>query len=268
MIRNLYRPGIPADACPKAQRITRSFALSFGAGLLLLAASVGGAQETFPVVHNEPITIRILDGKDGHPLVHTHLSLVGGYNQSDLHLEMWHQETITDDKGNARVSNALANLPLLKIAVAKSHLCQSDSHTAFSVEQIRRDGFSTANVCGIATVVDAPGVFTVFVKTAPPKHGSPATSHPLHAAVPAPPAAPPSSAPAAAAPKLSAPAKAAPPPLTAPALVTPAPAPVPATRDPAAPTTAPVPDPDPQQPDPDHPGNLRTLAATPLATVA
>ena len=43
----------------------RSFALTFGAGLALLAASVCSADEPTAVVHNDPITVRILGG-NGH----------------------------------------------------------------------------------------------------------------------------------------------------------------------------------------------------------
>jgi hypothetical protein len=156
-----------------------SLAFCLGSRLLLLAAQVRGADETFPVVHNDPITIRILDGTDGRPLAHAHLSLVAGYNQRDHHLEMWHEDALTDDHGRARFPDALANLPFLQIRVAKQHICQPDSGSAtFNVDRIRRDGLSTANRCGTATVEDAPGVFTVFVKikNAAPKPALP-TAH-------------------------------------------------------------------------------------------
>jgi hypothetical protein len=131
----------------------------------LPAAQVRGAVEVFPAVHGDPITIRILDGKDGHALAHARLSLVAGYNQRDLHLEMWRTEAITDDRGGARLPDALANLPLLQIAVAKTPVCQAHSGSAtFSVDLIRRDGVSTANRCGTASTENTPGVFVVFVK--------------------------------------------------------------------------------------------------------
>jgi hypothetical protein len=135
------------------------------AATLPLAAQVRGADEVFPVVHGQPITLRILDGNDGHALAHARLSLVAGYNQRDLHLEMWRQDILTDDHGKARLPDALANLPFLQIAVAKTPVCEPHSGSAtFSVDLIRRDGLSTANRCGTATVENTPGVFTVFVK--------------------------------------------------------------------------------------------------------
>ncbi len=140
-------------------------ASSFAAALVLLAATAGGADETFPVVHNEPITVRVLSGKSGQPLAHAHLTLTAGYSQRDLQLAMWHEDALTDDQGKARLPSELANLPYLEIKVAKKHLCMAGPSTAaFSVERIRRDGLSAANRCGTVTVENAPGVFTVFVK--------------------------------------------------------------------------------------------------------
>jgi hypothetical protein len=143
----------------------RLLAKQFGAGLFLLAAQICGAEESFPVVHNEPITIRVLSGRDGHPLAQVRMTLAAGYNQRDIDLRLRQEEALTDKHGNARLPNALANFPLLVVSVAKQHLCQADRHgAAFSVERIRRDGLSAPNGCGTATVEDAPGMFTVWVK--------------------------------------------------------------------------------------------------------
>jgi hypothetical protein len=144
--------------------MTHHLALSLLVALVLLFASVSGAGETFPVVHNEPITIHIVDGKDGQPLAHVHLSLVAGYDQHDLHLEMWRQEALTDDHGSARLPDELANLPFLQVTVAKSPLCANSHSATFSIDRIRNNGLSAPNSCGIATAEAAPGVFTVFVK--------------------------------------------------------------------------------------------------------
>ncbi len=159
----------------RAQLAILSVTFFLASPLLLVAAQVRGADEDFPVVHGEAIIIRILDGADGHPVTHAHLSLLAGYNQRDLHLEMWRQEAVTDDRGRARLSNALANLPFLQIGVAKKHACEAHAGSAtFSVDLIRRDGLSTPNLCGAAVSDDAPGVFTVFVKTKAPaqKHAA------------------------------------------------------------------------------------------------
>ena len=149
----------------KAQLAISSLAFCLASTTLLLGSQVRGADEVFPVVHGQPITIRILNGKDGHPLAHARLSLVAGYNQRDLHIEMWRQALLTDDRGNARLPDALANLPFLQVAVTKTPVCQAHSGSAiFSVDLIRRDGLSTANRCGTAIVENTPGIFTVFVK--------------------------------------------------------------------------------------------------------
>jgi hypothetical protein len=150
----------------------RPLALSLAAGASLLTATLNGAAETFPVVHNEPITVRILSGKDGLPLVHVHLVLLAGYDQRDLHDQLFRSEVLTDSHGQVRLPRQLANLPWLQVWVAKKPLCQAKPRgDSFSVELIRRDGLSAPNRCGTAVVEDAPGIFTVYVKgkgVAPP----------------------------------------------------------------------------------------------------
>jgi hypothetical protein len=143
----------------------RSLVFSLAAGLVLVTATTSGANETFPVVHNDPITVRILDGTDGHPLAYRHLVLIAGYDRHDLHDQQFREEVLTDAHGQVRLSRQLENLPWLQVWVSKSPLCMGKPGKAsFSVELIRRDGLSAPNRCGTATVEDEPGVFTVFVK--------------------------------------------------------------------------------------------------------
>ena len=101
-----------------------------------------------------------------------HLVLLGGYDQSDLHDQLYRAEILTDAHGQARLPWQLAHLPWLQVWVANKPLCQAKPRgESFSVDLIRRDGLSAPNLCGTATVEDAPGVFTVFVKgkgVAPP----------------------------------------------------------------------------------------------------
>ncbi|HEY1159909.1 MAG TPA: hypothetical protein VGE83_04725, partial [Terracidiphilus sp.] len=145
--------------------MNRSLTMCFGAGVVLVAAAVSWADEVFPVVHNEPIAVRVVDGKDGRPVAHAHVLLVAGYDLRDLRLGIWREEALTDGEGMARLSSGLKNLPWLQVRVAKRHLCEGDADgAAFSVEQIRRDGLSAANRCGTATDENAAGVVTVFVK--------------------------------------------------------------------------------------------------------
>lgn len=130
-----------------------------------MTAISSSAAERFPVMHSEPITVRILGGKDGRPLGRLHLVLIGGYDQRDMREELFREEVLTDARGQARLSNQLANLPWLQVWVGSKTLCQSHPRiTGFSVDLIRSDGLSTPNLCGKATVPDTPGVFTVFVK--------------------------------------------------------------------------------------------------------
>ena len=236
-----------------AQLAILTFAFYLGSPLFVRAAQVRGADEDFPVVHDDTITIRVLDASDGHPIIHAHLSLLAGYNQRDLHLEMWHDDVSTDDHGIARLPNAMANLPLLQIGVQKQQVCQAGSGSAiFSIDRIRRDGLSTSNRCGKATFGDAPGAFTVFVKS---KIHAPKPSKPLKACKVRKPAPAPAAAPAPPAPATAAP-------TPAPALAPKAPAPtVPALGEPTpadpAPEESPVP-----------PGNLRALAVDRFPAVA
>jgi hypothetical protein len=146
--------------------VIRPFAVSLAAGLALIAASGRGEGESFPVVHNEPITVRILGGKDGQPQGRLHLIFIAGYNWNDMREQLFREEALTDAHGQVRLSNQLANLPWLRVWVDKETLCQENPRIAsYSVELMRRDGLSTPNRCGKATVEDRPGVFIVFVKS-------------------------------------------------------------------------------------------------------
>jgi hypothetical protein len=135
------------------------------AAIVLVATAACGASESFPVEHNEPIAVRVLDGKDGKPQANEHVVLVAGYDRRDLGMGLWREEVLTDSEGMVRLSNALTNLPLLRVQVIKRRACEADgAKAAFSVDRIRRDGLSAANRCGTAVAPDAPGVMTVFVK--------------------------------------------------------------------------------------------------------
>ncbi|MGA2046333.1 MAG: hypothetical protein ABSG96_01505 [Terracidiphilus sp.] len=143
------------------RNLTICACLSFG----LLGGSVCRADEVFPVVHNEPIAVRVLNGKDGHPQAQTRVVLTAGYDRRDLRLAQWREEVLTDSAGMVQLSNALRNLPLLQVEVPNRHGCAPGAETmALSVERIRGSGMTGANRCGTAVVENAPGVFTVFVK--------------------------------------------------------------------------------------------------------
>lgn len=145
--------------------MTRLIVVLFAMGLALAAVSASGGAEVFPVDHKEPITIRIVGGKDGRPLGRLHLVLISGYDRSDMREQLFREEVLTDAHGQARLSNQMANLPWLQVWVGKKSLCQDDApRGSFSVALIRREGLSAPNSCGKATVEDEPGIFTVFVK--------------------------------------------------------------------------------------------------------
>jgi hypothetical protein len=146
----------------------RSLAVSLAIALDLLAPATICADEADAALHNDRIVVRILDGADGQPLAHLHLVLLVGYDQDDIRKQLWREETLTDEQGNARLSSQFAHLPWLQVSVAHRHFCQKNSGEAsFSVERIRRDGLSAPNRCGIATAENIPGLFTLFVKSEP-----------------------------------------------------------------------------------------------------
>jgi hypothetical protein len=134
----------------------------------LAAAGEGAltAVEPFPVDHHEIITVRVLSGKTGWPVAYAHVLLLGGYDLQDLRERIYAEEEESNDVGQLHLSQQMANLPFLQVWVTKLALCQgSPRRAAFSVERMRRDGLSAPNECGLVAVEDAPGVFTVFVKT-------------------------------------------------------------------------------------------------------
>jgi hypothetical protein len=182
--------------------MNRNLTVWIGAVSVLLGTAKGSAVEVFPVVHHEPITVRLLDGKGGRPQARVHVVLVAGYDRRDLALGLWREDAVTDADGKVRLSDALRNLPLLRVKVLKRHVCAAGMEAEISVEWIRLSGLSGANRCGFASAENMPGVFTVFVKgksagplaanpeIASPQTASPETASSRSAATPAKPVAP------------------------------------------------------------------------------
>jgi len=137
------------------------------AGAWLLAVMGGGAaRASQPVIHHEPITVRVLDGRRGVPLARVHLILIAGYDQRDLHKGLWQEEAITDSAGSAQVPDSLFSFPFLQVVVARHGMCIGDvSESRFSMDQIRFAGLNSPNRCGVLTVENLSGVFVVFAKT-------------------------------------------------------------------------------------------------------
>ena len=107
----------------QAIRARQSRTICFGALLALLAAQVCGADEVFPVAHHEPLTVRVVDGKEGKPVARAHVVLQGGYALDDLRVGLWREEALTDAEGAVRLTDGLRNLPLLRVEVVKHRLC-------------------------------------------------------------------------------------------------------------------------------------------------
>jgi hypothetical protein len=146
-------------------RISLGFSLAASTlGLALLALPhKAAAQMFFPVIHPEPITVHVVDSRDGHPMARLHVVLVAGYDRSDLEKHVWHEAVMTDDEGVIHLPATMLNLPWLGVLMPKSSTCKTDPRIeTFSVEQMRLDGLSAPNRCGTATWIDHPGEFVVF----------------------------------------------------------------------------------------------------------
>jgi len=132
---------------------------------LLFPSRHAAAQMFFPVVHPEPLTVRVVDAQDGHPQAYLHVALVAGYNRNDVERHLWREDLITDEHGEVRLPATLLNLPWLGILMPKASTCRSDPRAqAFSVERMRQEGMSAPNRCGALTVGARPGVLTVFAQ--------------------------------------------------------------------------------------------------------
>jgi hypothetical protein len=136
-----------------------------GAGLGLVCGVFSGAGQAIPVDHPEPMTIRILNGKNGLPLPHLHAILIAGYDDRDIRHQSWREEVFTDISGEARIPKSLVDFAFLQVSLRSAKACQKSARgELYNLDRIRGDGFSAPNYCGIVRVVDAPGVLTIFVK--------------------------------------------------------------------------------------------------------
>lgn len=131
------------------------------------------AQTSIPVDYKEPITIHIVDGEGGHPIAHLHLALIAGYDRHDLEKHLWVEDAMTDEHGDIHLPAVLMNLPWLRVLMPKQNICKADPRLeTFSVERMRNDGLSSPNRCGTVTVVEQPGVFTLFAQERSNTHPS------------------------------------------------------------------------------------------------
>ena len=116
--------------------MTRNSGCRIAAMFALVALGTAGADEFFPVVHSETITVRVLDGKSGRPQPRLHIVLLGGYNRLDLQKELWREEALTDAGGMVHLSRQLSNLPFLRVQVLQetflASLTKATRHSASS----------------------------------------------------------------------------------------------------------------------------------------
>jgi hypothetical protein len=149
------------------KRLSLSFSIAASMlGLALLGLPhTAAAQLFFPVIHPEPITVHVVDSRDGHPMAHLHVVLVAGYDHSDVEKHVWHEAAMTDEAGVIYLPATMRNLPWLGVLMPKSSTCKADPRVeSFSVEQMRLTGLSAPNRCGTATSSDRAGEFVVFAE--------------------------------------------------------------------------------------------------------
>lgn len=137
-------------------------ALRVSLALSLLAARAW--PEVIPVDHRETIQIRVLDGRTGRPIPHVRLILIAGYTGRDLDRRLWREEAATDLRGQARLPRALANFPFLRITLHEARQCPGQGKTPFHVAQIRSEGVSAPNHCGLFQIEDTAGMLTLFAR--------------------------------------------------------------------------------------------------------
>lgn len=140
-----------------------SLSFSFLAMALFFPSYRVIAQTSVPVIHNEPITIHVVDAQDGQPLANFHVALLAGYDRTDIDKQVWREDAMTDVHGDIAIPANLLNLPWMRVLMPKERTCKTDPHAEiFSVERIRNDGLSAANRCGAVSAGVRPGQFTVF----------------------------------------------------------------------------------------------------------
>jgi hypothetical protein len=146
--------------------------LALSGSALPLAAQLASV-EAIPVDHKEPITIRVLDGRDGRPIPNLRLALRAGYTENDIARRFWREEAMTNADGEARLPSTLANFPFLDAILARARLCQSSADGAvYKIGLIRSEGWLAPNHCGVVAIENQPGVLTLFAT----QRGKPETS--------------------------------------------------------------------------------------------
>jgi hypothetical protein len=150
--------------------MTRLLVLAFCPVFFYFATALPGVAqlvsiESFPVDHKEPITIRVLDGKDGQPIANLRLILLAGYTESDIAHRFWHEEAVTNAFGETRLPRPLVNFPFLQAVTVRAKLCQATAHgELYKIGRIRSEGWSAPDHCGFIHAADESGVLTLFAR--------------------------------------------------------------------------------------------------------
>jgi hypothetical protein len=140
------------------------YKVSLIAGLLYFSAFLG-ILNTLQTANN--ITIQIIDGRIGKPLMNQHIIVFGGATEEAAQAHQIHYEFTTDDKGLATLSpDKSANW--IQVWVDWHILCQSkELQRTFSRAEISTPGLNSINACSSFSLNKIPGRLIIYVR---PEH--------------------------------------------------------------------------------------------------
>jgi len=111
------------------------------------------------------VVLRILDGRNGKPLVNQRLLVFAGKTLEAVRQHENKFELVTGKNGMADLRIPSPEIKQIQVWVDFRVLCQSKPNTrSFSIAKILSKGVSTPNECGPQRVQPAPGQFIVFAR--------------------------------------------------------------------------------------------------------
>ena len=142
-------------------RVARQMVRGLFSFLFFMSFSIVG------VAQSSEITIQAVNGKDGRPLVHQRLLIIGGETAKAASFHRTSFDVTTDGNGVAKMKLNPTTTRWVEIFVDFLTLCyQKPNLTQFSVDKILSDGLSAPNNCSSVVQQAKPGQFIVFARPA------------------------------------------------------------------------------------------------------
>ena len=130
---------------------------------IALAILQCGQQLALPQVP-PPLTIRVLDGKDGKPIPNTALIVFGGATTEDVKFHEQHFALKTDGEGRALLQPR-DSTQWIQILPDELVLCQPEVRIYFEVNQIVQKGAVSQNTCSkLFATPPVAGVLTIYMR--------------------------------------------------------------------------------------------------------